>query len=276
MYETISVETKDGIRTIFLDRPEAMNTFSEKMMEELIDASTKAGEDDDVQVIIVTGKGRAFCAGMDLSQGDDVFTSAESFEDFRDTGGRVSLSVYRLNKPVIAAINGAAVGIGITMTLPMDIRIAAPAAKVGFVFGQRGIGPEAASGYFLPRLVGHAKALEWVYTGRIFRAEEEKDSGLFQYIDADPYARAVQLAKEMIGNTSPVSRAFSRQLFYSMLGSSHPEESHLAESKFLHWISDSPDVKEGIASFKEKRKADFPMRAGELPNFFEEKKGAGV
>lgn len=274
MYETISVENREGIQTIFLDRPEALNAFSETMMKELIDAYTKAGKDDDVQVVIVTGKGRAFCAGMDLSGGDDVFTSSESIEDFRDTGGRVSLAVHRLNKPVIAAINGAAVGIGITMTLPMDIRIAAPGAKVGFIFGQRGIGPEAASGYFLPRLVGHAKALEWVYTGRVFRAEDERDSGLFQYIDATPYERAVELAEEMIRKTSPVSRAFSRRLFYSMLASRHPEESHLVESKFLHWASDSPDVKEGIASFKEKRPAQFPMKAGELPDLFTEKKGA--
>lgn len=240
------------------------------MMSELIEVYRKANTDPLVKVIIVTGEGKAFCAGMDLSDGDQVFTSEESIEDFRDTGGRVSLEVYKLSKPIIAAINGAAVGIGITMTLPMDIRIANPEAKIGFVFGQRGIGPEAASGYFLPKLVGHAKALEWLYTGRIFKAKEEEGSGLFQYFSADPYEKARELATEMVLHTSPISRAFSRKLIYGMLNSSHPIDSHLIESRFLHWISDKEDVKEGIRAFKEKRQADFPMTVDQLPEFFKE------
>nr|WP_239584946.1 enoyl-CoA hydratase-related protein [Chryseomicrobium aureum] len=254
--------------TVKLHRPDTMNAFSETMMAELIDVYQKANKNPKVKVIIVTGEGKAFCAGMDLSGNDQVFTSDESVEDFRDTGGRVSLEVYKLSKPIIAAINGAAVGIGITMTLPMDIRIVSPKAKIGFIFGQRGIGPEAASGYFLPKLVGHAKALEWLYTGRIFRAQEEEQSGLFHYMTEEPYAKAEELAKEMIQNTSPISRAFSRQLIYSMLNSSHPQSSHLIESRFLHWIADKEDVKEGIQAFKEKRRPFFPMAADQLPDFF--------
>lgn len=268
MPETLLTAVNRGVMTITLHRPERMNAFNERMMEELIEAYHQAGNDDEVRVVIVTGSGRAFCAGMDLTSGEDVFASEEAAESFRDTGGRVSLVVHSLKKPVIAAINGAAVGIGITMTLPMDIRIVKKDAKIGFVFGRRGIGPEAGSGWFLPKLVGISKALEWVLTGRMLTTAEALEAGLVQYEVEDPYEKAMEIAREIADNTSAVSNAFSRQLLWKMLGTSHPNDSHLIESKFLHWAATSADAKEGINSFMEKRPAEFKMSAQELPNFF--------
>lgn len=253
--------------TITLHRPDVLNAFNSKMMEELIAAYEEADANDEVRVIIVTGSGRAFCAGMDLTCGDDVFASEESAEDFRDTGGKVSLVVHSLKKPVIAAINGAAVGIGITMTLPMDIRIAKKNAKIGFVFGRRGIGPETGSGWFLPKLVGVSKALEWVLTGRMLTTAEALDAGLVQYEVEDPYAKVVEISREIADNTSAVSNAFTRQLLWEMLGAKGPLESHLIESKFLHWAGGQADAKEGINSFMEKRPAKFEMTAQQLPDF---------
>lgn len=268
MFNTIDYVVNEQIATITLNRPEALNSFNEQMMEELIQVYRKADQSDDVRVIILTAKGKVFCAGMDLSTGDDVFESDESIEEFRDTGGRVSLEVYHVKKPVIAAVNGAAVGIGATMLLPADIRVFSETAKVGFVFGRRGIGPEATSGYFLPRLVGMSKALEWVYTGRMIYSEELITSGLANHIAEDAYEKALELAKEIIENTSAVSNSFSRQLFYKMWEAEHPMDSHLVESKFLHWASREKDVKEGIASFKEKRNPRFPLTTSDLPDFF--------
>ncbi len=270
MSETLITSIENGIMTIRLNRPHALNAFNEKMMEELIDSYQKADADPNVRVIIVTGNGRAFCAGMDLAEGEDVFSSAETVEDFRDIGGKISLTIFELKKPVIAAINGAAVGIGITMTLPMDIRIVKKGAKAGFVFGRRGIGPEAASGWFLPKLVGISKSLEWVLTGRMIASSEGVEAGLFQYEAEDPYEKALEIAREIVDRTSAVSTAFSRQLLWNMLGSEHPHESHLVESKFLYWASTKSDAKEGVRSFLEKRPAQFNMKAQELPNFFEE------
>lgn len=246
-----------------------MNAYTYEMNDELLDVYRRADQDDDVRVIIVTGAGRAFCAGMDLSLGTEVFQTEESEEDFRDIGGKVSLEVYKLKKPVIAAINGAAVGIGATMTLPMDIRIMKPGAKIGFVFGKVGIGPEATSGWFLPRIVGVNKAMEWVLTGRYIPEDEAVSSGLIQYVFDNPYEKAVEIAEEIIKNTAATSNSFSRQLFWQMLGKDHPYESHLVESRFLYWASRNADNKEGIESFLEKRSANFPMKANDLPDFFE-------
>ncbi|OZS78130.1 enoyl-CoA hydratase-related protein [Chryseomicrobium aureum] len=270
MFNTITYNVEESIATISLNRPDALNAFNEQMMHELIQAYKEADQSDAVRVVILTAQGRAFCAGMDLSSGDDVFASEESLEEFRDTGGRVSLEVYKVKKPVIAAVNGAAVGIGATMLLPTDIRIFSETSKVGFVFGKRGIGPEATSGYFLPRLVGMSKALEWVYTGRMIYPEELLSSGLANYVVEDAYEKAHSLAKEIIENTSPVSNSFTRQLFYKMWEADHPEDSHLIESKFLYWASREKDVKEGIASFKEKRHPNFPLTTSDLPDFFKE------
>lgn len=268
LYQTISTELKNNILTITLNRPEQMNAYTYEMNEELIDAYRRADQNDDVRVIIVTGAGRAFCAGMDLSLGTEVFQTNESEEEFRDIGGKVSLEVYNLKKPVIAAINGAAVGIGATMTLPMDIRILKKGAKMGFVFGKIGIAPEAASGWFLPRIVGVNKAMEWVLTGRFIREDEAVTTGLIQSISDDPYKEAVELAEQIIQNTSATSNSFSRQLFWNMLGEDHPYPSHIAESKFLYWSSRNADNKEGIQAFLEKRNPNFPLKASDLPNFF--------
>ncbi|MFJ7825367.1 enoyl-CoA hydratase-related protein [Psychrobacillus sp. NPDC096623] len=269
MPNTLLTKIEDGIMTITLNRPDQLNAFNVEMMEELISAYEYADSNNDVRVIIVTGNGRAFCAGMDLASGDDVFASNEPGESFRDTGGRVSMVVHNLKKPVIAAINGAAVGIGITMTLPMDIRIVKKDAKIGFVFGRRGIGPEAASGWFLPKIVGISKAIEWVLTGRMLPTSEMLEAGLVQYEVEDPYTKALEIARDIADNTSSVSNAFSRKLLWNMLGSNHPMESHLLESKFLHWVGASKDAKEGINSFMEKRPAKFEMNAQDLPDFFE-------
>ena len=274
--KTVTTTLDNHILTVTLHRPEQLNAFNEQMMEELLAVYKAANENDDVRVIIVTGSGKAFCAGMDLAQGDDVFASNEVQEQFRDTGGRVSLAVYELKKPIIAAINGAAIGIGITMTLPMDIRIVKKEAKIGFVFGRRGIGPEAASGWFLTKHVGIGKALEWLYSGRIISSSEALEAGLVQYEVEDPYAKACDIAREIIKNTSAISNAFSRQLLWSMHATEHPFQSHVVESKFLHWVATSPDVKEGIRSFLEKRPAEFQMKASELPDFMENKQIEGV
>lgn len=268
MYQTIKTETDGSILTITLHRPDAMNAYTYEMNDELIDAYRNADQNDDVRVIIVTGAGKAFCAGMDLSGGSQIFQTNEKEEDFRDIGGKASLEVYQLRKPVIAAINGAAVGIGITMTLPMDIRILKSQAKIGFVFGKVGIGPEAASGWFLPRIVGVNKAMEWVLTGRYIPDEEALRTGLVQYVSDDPYADAVAIAKQIIANTAATSNGFTRQLFWNMLGENHPLQSHVVESKFLYWASRHDDNKEGVASFLEKRPPNFPLKTSDLPNFF--------
>ena len=266
--QTIETCLDNGILTVTLNRPEQLNAFNEVMLQELIDVYKSTNDDEAVRVIIVTGAGKAFCAGMDLAPGDDVFTTKDEMASFRDLGGQLSLVVYSLQKPIIAALNGAAVGIGITMTLPMDVRIVKTNAKVGFVFGRRGIGPEAASGWFLTKHVGISKALEWLYTGRMIPTDELIVSGLMQYAVDDPYVKAVEIAKEIIGNTSPVSNAFSRQLLWQMHNIQHPLESHLIESRFLHWVSPTADVKEGIQSFKEKRLPNFTLKTNDIPNFF--------
>ncbi|MEH7495410.1 enoyl-CoA hydratase-related protein [Neobacillus niacini] len=269
MYETIRTEQNEGILTIFLNRPKKMNAYTHVMAQELIDSYKNANEDDDVRVIIVTGEGKAFCAGMDLGDGGKTFSVSESMEDFRDSGGQVSIVVHDLKKPIIAAINGPAVGIGLTMTLAMDIRIVKKDAKIGFVFAKRGIGPEACSGWFLPRLVGIGKALEWMYTARYIPTSEALASGLVQYEVEDVLEKAYELAKQIASETAATSNTFVRQLLWGMLSENSPYASHLAESKFLFWAGNNADAMEGVQSFLEKRPAKFPLNSSDVPDFFD-------
>jgi enoyl-CoA hydratase/carnithine racemase len=290
-YETLDYSVSDNILTLTLNRPDKLNAFNGPMMNELIAAFDAADADDDVRAIIVTGAGRAFCAGADLSQGAKTFDYAQrddrpekagtpvdadghpewGHESVRDGGGRVVLRIYECLKPVIAAINGPAVGIGATMLLPMDIRLAADTARIGFVFARRGITPEACSSWFLPRLVGISRALEWTYSGRIFPAAEALAGGLVSAVHAPddllPAARA--LAREIIDNAAPVSVALTRQMMWRMLGAEHPMEAHKVDSRSIYARGASPDAKEGVMAFLEKRPAQFANKvSSDMPGFF--------
>lgn len=274
-YSTILYEVEDSILTITLNRPEALNAFNNEMLFELIDACDKADADDDVKAIIITGAGRGFCAGADLSGGGNAFDydSREDKENglSRDGGGRLTLRLYELNKPIIAAINGPAVGVGVTMTLPMDIRLASTNAKFGFVFARRGIVPEACSSYFLPRVVGISKALEWCYSGKVFPASEAMDGGLLRSLHApeDLLVEARKIAAEIRDNTSAVSITLVRHMMWKMLGADHPMEAHKIDSRGIYHRGKSPDSKEGVVSFLEKRPADFPGKVStDMPEFF--------
>jgi enoyl-CoA hydratase/carnithine racemase len=275
-YEQIRYEVADGVLTITLNRPDRLNAFTATMGRELIAAFDAADADDDVRVVIVTGEGRAFCAGADLGGGGDTFdwseVARESGADVaRDTGGEVSLRIFDSVKPVIAAINGAAVGVGITMTLPMDIRIAAEGAKIGFVFARRGIVPEACSSWFLPRIVGISQAMEWVATGRVFSAEEAERGRLVRSVHPPGELLAVAngLAREIADNTAPVSVALARQLLWRMLGAAHPMEAHRADSRAMFSRGQSADAAEGVTSFLEKREASFSNTvSADMPDVF--------
>ncbi len=282
-FETIKLDVSEKIATITLHRPEKMNAFTGKMMQEIIAALDITDADDEVGAVIFTGAGdRAFCAGADLSEGAKTFdyearsdggeAGRTSQEDvLRDGGGRVTLRIFESLKPVIGAINGAAVGIGVTMQLPMDIRIASSTARFGFVFARRGIVPEAASSWFLPRIVGISKALDWCYSGKVFPAEEALDGGLIQSIHAPedlmPAARAI--AREIVDNTAPVSVALTRQMMWQMLGASHPMEAHIVDSRAIFERGRTGDAKEGVMSFLEKRKPDYPEKvsSGIAPHY---------
>ncbi|WP_042463171.1 crotonase/enoyl-CoA hydratase family protein [Neobacillus dielmonensis] len=270
-YETLKTIVKDRILTITLCR-ENLNAFNQQMLNELLQVLDEADNNDDVRTIIITGEGKAFCAGADLGSGTSTFTDKETpIEEYRDGGGILSLRIYELKKPIIAAINGPAVGIGATMTLPMDIRIASSAAKIGFVFSRRGITPEACSGWFLPRVVGIGKATELVLTGKIISADEALTMGLVNQVVApeELLGAAETIAKEIAENTSAISVTLSRQLMWRMLGADHPYESHKIESKMIHWTGQQADVKEGITAFFEKRKPNFPMNVStDLPSFY--------
>ncbi|MFC4798670.1 crotonase/enoyl-CoA hydratase family protein [Neobacillus sp. GCM10023253] len=270
-YETLKTAVKDKIMTITLSR-ENLNAFNHQMLIELIQVFDEADANDDVRAIIITGDGKAFCAGADLGSGTSTFENKEaSIEEYRDGGGMLSLRIYELKKPIIAAINGPAVGVGATMTLPMDIRIASSNARMGFVFSRRGITMEACSGWFLPRAVGISKAAELVYTGKIIPAEEALKIGLVtQVVSPEELLPAAEaIAKEIAENTSAISVTLSRQLMWKMLGASHPYESHKVESKMIHWTGQQADVKEGITAFFEKRKPNFPMKVStDLPSFY--------
>ena len=271
MYQTIRCDIADQIMTVTLNRSDRLNAFNYTMMNELLEVFDAADANDDVRAIIVTGEGKAFCAGADLAKGGSTFDYEDDMDEHRDGGGILSLRIDELKKPIIAAINGPAVGIGATMTLPMDIRIASSNARFGFVFARRGIVPEACSGWFLPRLVGISRALEWVYTGRVFPAEEALAAGLVSRVVAPeellPAARS--LAADIARQTSAVSVTLSRQLFWRMLGADHPMESHRIESKLIHWTGRQPDAREGVTSFLEKRDPKFTMKVSrDLPEFY--------
>lgn len=277
-YTQIRYEVSDSIATVTLTRPEKMNAFTPVMMHELLDVFDVIDADDAVRAVIVTGDGKAFCAGADLSSGAKTFdhgdrssTSDDSIR--RDGGGQVTLRIFACKKPVIAAINGAAVGIGATMTLPMDVRLASSAARIGFVFTRRGIVPEACSSWFLPRVVGISRAAEWVYTGRILSADEAHEGGLVRTVYAPdellPAAR--MLAREIADNTSGVSVALSRQMLWRMLGADHPMQAHRVDSRAMRLRGRSADAHEGVTSFLEKRPAKFSDSvAASLPDIFPE------
>jgi enoyl-CoA hydratase/carnithine racemase len=286
-YETILYEVDEAILTITLNRPDKLNAFTTKMLTELIDAFDRADKNDAVKAVIVTGAGRAFCAGADLSAGSATFDRAArpdrpqvplgadgqpdlTSDAARDGGGRVTLRIFSCLKPVIAAVNGPAVGIGATMLLPMDIRLASEEARFGFVFVRRGITPEACSSWFLPRIVGISQALEWTYTGRVFPAREALAARLVSAVHPPgellPAARA--LAREIAENAG-VSIALARQMFWRMLGADHPMEAHKIDSRAIFTRGRSADVKEGVTSFLEKRKPRFTDRvSNDMPAFF--------
>ena len=275
-YSTILYDVEDGILTITLNRPDALNSFTNDMMLEMIDACDRADADDSVRAIIVTGAGRGFCAGADLSRGGATFDSSKRDDRKkdgvnRDGGGRLTLRLYELTKPIIAAVNGAAVGVGVTMTLAMDIRIASTAAKFGFVFARRGIVPEACSSYFLPRVVGISKALEWCYSGRVFPAQEALDGGLLRSLHEpeDLLSAARAIAEDIRDNTAPVSVPLTRHMMWKMLGADHPMEAHKIDSRGIHYRGRSEDSKEGVMAFLEKRDAQFPNTvSSDLPEFY--------
>jgi enoyl-CoA hydratase/carnithine racemase len=285
-FETILYEVKDHVATVTLNRPDRLNAFTRQMMADIIAALDLSDADDDVRCVIFTGAGRGFCAGADLGNGLSAFRSTAGSDDgvprdadgavdwsderLRDGGGRVALRIYDSLKPMIAAINGPAAGVGITMTLPMDVRLAARGAKIGFVFARRGIVPEAAATYFLPRIVGISRALEWVAAGRIFRAEEGVEAGLFRSVyepeDLLPAARA--LAAEIAGS-APVAVALARKMLWQGLTMRDPMEAHRLDSRAIFSRARSADAKEGVASFLEKREPDYPDRVSTgMPEWF--------
>ena len=274
-FQEILYEVEDHVLTITLNRPERLNAFTVTMGSERLQAFDMADADDDVRAVIVTGAGRGFCAGADLEAGGSTFDwrerQAAGEEVPRDGGGRISLRIFDCVKPVIAAINGPAVGVGITMTLPMDVRIAASGAKIGFVFARRGIVPEACSSWFLPRVVGISQAMEWVATGRVFTAEEALAGGLVRSVHPaeEVVGVARSLAREIADNAAPVSVALARQLMWRMLGASHPMEAHRADSRAMLARGQSADAVEGVTAFLEKRPASFSdsVSAG-LPDVF--------
>jgi enoyl-CoA hydratase/carnithine racemase len=277
-YTQILYSVEDHVATITLNRPEQLNAFTGTMMREMIDAFDCADADDDVRAVIVTGSGRGFCAGADLSAGGSTFAKGGSDELGpggvpRDGGGMVSLRIFECLKPVIAAINGPAVGVGITMTLPMDIRLVSTTARIGFVFARRGIVPEACSSWFLPRLVGISQAAEWCFTGRVFDADEALAGGLIRSIhepdDLLPAARAI--AAEIVASAAPVSVALTRRMLWTMLTADHPMEAHRVDSRGILLRGQSGDVQEGVDSFLEKRPAAFADRVSDaLPDIFPE------
>ncbi len=285
-YETIRYDVADGIATVTLNRPDALNAFTVQMAQELIDVFGRAGADDDARAVVVTGAGRAFCAGMDLSVEGNVFGLDESqqptpedllsrYDDpaivdgVRDTGGRVSLAVFECPKPVIAAINGPAVGVGATLTCAMDFRLASEAARIGFVFGRIGIVPEACSSWFLPRIVGIQRALEWTYAADVLTAQQALDGGLVRSVHAPDalLPAAHELAHRCTDGRSPVGIALTRQMMYRNSAAPHPRVAHRAESLGMFWTSVG-DGKEGVASFRDKRDPQFTSVAAQAPDIY--------
>jgi enoyl-CoA hydratase/carnithine racemase len=275
-FTQIAYDVADRVATITLQRPEQLNAFTNVMMREIIAAFDLIDADDEVRAVIVTGAGRGFCAGADLSGGGETFARGGSDVTTevgvpRDGGGLVTLRIFESTKPVIGAINGPAVGVGVTMTLPMDIRLASTSAKFGFVFARRGIVPEACSSWFLPRLVGISQAAEWCYSGRVFPADEALAGGLVRSLhepdDLLPAARAI--AAEIAEHTAPVSVALTRQMLWRMLGAAHPMDAHRVDSRGIQSRGASGDAREGVTSFLEKRSPSFPDRVSAgLPDVF--------
>ncbi|MFI5662468.1 crotonase/enoyl-CoA hydratase family protein [Streptomyces sp. NPDC051684] len=291
IYETLTFDTDaDGIGTLTLNRPDALNAFSVTMARELLDFFSGDATDDAVKAIVVTGAGRAFCAGMDLSAEGNVFgldetlrptpetvrahladpaTHPEYADGLRDTGGKVALAIHALPKPVIAAINGPAVGIGATMTCAMDLRLASTKARIGFVFGRLGIVPEACSSWFLPRIVGVSQALEWIYSAEVLSADEARDGGLVRSVHApeELLTAAYELARKFVVGRSPVALGLAKQLVLGNAGAPHPRDAHAADSLAMFYTSVG-DGKEGVAAFLEKREPKFTGRASQLPRVF--------
>ncbi len=280
-FETITLSVEDRIATLTLNRPDRMNAFTGQMMLDMIKAFDITDADDSVGAVIVTGSGKAFCAGADLGAGGDTFnydrtgargdSSVPEMERIRDGGGRLTLRIFESLKPVIAAVNGAAVGVGATMQLPMDIRLASTEARYGFVFARRGLVPEACSSWFLPKLVGVQTSLEWCYSGRVFPAAEAKERGLVRSLHAPdellPAARAI--AKEIVENAAPVSVTLTRQMIWRMAGADHPMEAHKIDSRAIFQRGKGPDVREGVGAFLEKRPPAFPEKVStDMPDFF--------
>lgn len=285
-YETLFTDVEDGVMTLTLNRPDRLNAFTGQMREDLIAAIDAADADDAVRAVIVTGAGRGFCAGADLggsgdgskpfSTGQFIKKGADGKNDFsderlRDGGGQVTLRMFNCLKPLISACNGPAVGVGVTMQLPMDVRLASAEARYGFVFPRRGIVPEACSSWFLPRVVGISRALEWTMTGRVFSAQEALEGGLVRSVHAPdelmPAAKA--LAREIADNTAPVAVALARQMMWKTLGASHPMDAHRLDSRGISSRGLSADVAEGVNSFKEKRPAQFPDKVStDMPDWF--------
>lgn len=269
-YEQIRYEVEDRVATVTLNRPEKLNAFTATMCAELIDAVDRADADDAVRALVLTGAGRAYCAGADLAEAGATFAYDDG-EAHRDSGGLAALRIFASLKPVIVAVNGPAVGIGVTMTLPADVRLASTSARFGFVFARRGIVPEAASSWFLPRVVGISRAMEWVATGRVFDAEEARAGGLVRSLHEpeDLLPAAYALAREIADNTAPVSVALARQMMWRMLGADDPMEAHRLDSRAVAARGVSADAKEGITSFLEKRPPRYPDRvSSDMPAFF--------
>lgn len=276
-FETILLDIEEGVAVITLNRPDKLNAFTVQMMRDLIAAFDATDADDRVRAVIVTGAGRAFCAGADLSAGAETFDYAARTDRpveqgglLRDGGGRLALRIFESLKPVIAAVNGAAVGVGVTMQLPMDIRIASADAKFGFVFARRGITLEACSSWFLPRVVGVQTALEWCYSGRLFSAAEAKERGLLRSVHAPENLlnEARALAREIADNAAPVSVALTRAMIWRMLGADHPMEAHKVDSRAIVARGKSSDAREGVGAFLEKRAPQFMDKVStEMPDF---------
>ena len=274
MYKELLTSQHGDTFVISLNRPEKLNAFTKTMQDELIRVFDYTDQNDDIKSVVITGEGRAFCAGADLVDGPNTFNYAEegnrlTNDNNRDGGGLVALRIFRSKKPVIGAINGDAVGVGATMTLPMDIRIASQSARFGFVFSRRGAVPEACSSWFLPRIVGISKALDWCYTGKVFNSQEALQHGLVSDVISDDKLidRALEIGSSYSSKTSAISVSLSRHMMWNMLAATHPEEAHILDSMAMERMGKSPDIKEGIASFLEKRSPNFSMKVSkDLPD----------
>ena len=274
MYKELLTSRHGDTFVISLNRPEKLNAFTKNMQDELIKVFDYTDQNDGIKSVVITGEGRAYCAGADLVDGPNTFNYAEegnrlSNDDNVDGGGLVALRIFKSKKPVIGAINGDAVGVGVTMTLPMDIRIASDSARFGFVFSRRGAVPEACSSWFLPRIVGISKALDWCYTGKVFNSQEALQYGLVSdVLTSDKLLdRAIEIGSSYSNKTSAISVSLARQMMWGMLAATHPEEAHFLDSMAMEKMGKSPDIKEGIASFLEKRAPNFPMKVSkDLPD----------